>query len=104
MASLLGVFLLDCGCFQAGTRRTPFGSMVPLGTSLNGLMVGFGRFVGVKKLTEEGCDGLCDFLVQIGCSSLVCVVNAPVVQDQISSRGQKILFLASTVISRLVSL
>ena len=32
----------------------------------------------------------------------MCVVNKPVAQDQISGRGQKIVFLASTVISRLV--
>ncbi len=32
----------------------------------------------------------------------MCVVNKPVVQDQISGRGQKIVFLASTVISRSV--
>jgi hypothetical protein len=51
---------------------------------------------------EEGCDGLCDFLVQIGCGGLVCVVNKPLAQDQLSGRGQKIVFLASTVISRLV--
>ncbi len=51
---------------------------------------------------EEGKDGLCDFLAQIGCGGLVCDVNKPVVQDQISGQGQKIVFLASTVISRLV--
>jgi hypothetical protein len=32
----------------------------------------------------------------------VCVVNEPVVQDQISGQGQKIVFLALTVILRLV--
>ncbi len=32
----------------------------------------------------------------------MCVVNKPVVRDQISGRGQKIVFLALTIISRLV--
>jgi hypothetical protein len=32
----------------------------------------------------------------------MCVVNEPVVQDQISGRGQKIVFLVSAVILRLV--
>ncbi len=32
----------------------------------------------------------------------MCVVNESVVQDQISGRGQKIVFLALTIISRLV--
>ncbi len=32
----------------------------------------------------------------------MCVVKKPVVQDQISSRGQKIVFLALTIILRLV--
>ncbi len=40
--------------------------------------------------------------MQIGCGGLVCVVNEPVVQDQISGRGQKIVFLALTVILMLV--
>jgi hypothetical protein len=36
----------------------------------------------------------------VGSSDLACVVGKPVVQDKISSSSQKVVFLASTVISR----
>jgi hypothetical protein len=36
----------------------------------------------------------------VGSGDLACVVDEPVVQDKISSGGQKVVFLASTIISR----
>jgi hypothetical protein len=36
----------------------------------------------------------------VGSGDLACVVGEPVVQDKISSSSQKVVFLASTVISR----
>jgi hypothetical protein len=36
----------------------------------------------------------------VGSGNLACVVDEPVVQDKISSRGQKVVFLASTIILR----